>query len=396
MSTPLLLKGFEVELYTGRSDGTVVGCSAEAAAALEGFVTEPDHRNLEYITPPDASYARQLQLLLEPRQRLRHWLASRQLTLLPGSTLSLGDSHRFERSDPNNPYHGYIETTYGTKVVTASVHINLGLTSAPEQMDSLFAGLRLMRCEAALLLALSASSPFLDGAATGAHSQRWLQFPLTPADVPLFLDHQHYIRWMGQQLELGTMQNVRHLWTSVRPNGDNRPHDLNRLEIRICDLVTDPLVLLAITAYAELRLQQLLRDPKHDDPLQASRLSPAQLAELADANDRAAARSSLDATLHHWRDGAPVIARHWLREQLAELAPLADELGLGAVLAPLQNVLDSGNQAMRWLAGQGAGLSIEELLSREIQAMADQETALLEATGLLDATGTVGVPHPLG
>jgi hypothetical protein len=53
-----------VELYTGRADGTVVGCSAEAAAALEGFVTEPDCRNLEYITPPDADYARQLQLLL--------------------------------------------------------------------------------------------------------------------------------------------------------------------------------------------------------------------------------------------------------------------------------------------------------------------------------------------
>ena len=95
MKDPLLLKGFEVELYTGRADGTVVGCSAAAAAALEGFVTEPDQRNLEYITPPDASYARQLQLLIEPRQRLRRWLASRQLTLLPGSALSLGDSRHF-------------------------------------------------------------------------------------------------------------------------------------------------------------------------------------------------------------------------------------------------------------------------------------------------------------
>ena len=70
MSQPLLLKGFEVELYTGRADGTVVGCSAEAAAALEGFVTEPDCRNLEYTTPPAASYTEQLQLLLEPLQTL--------------------------------------------------------------------------------------------------------------------------------------------------------------------------------------------------------------------------------------------------------------------------------------------------------------------------------------
>lgn len=392
MSAPLLLKGFEVELYTGRADGTVVGCSAEAAAALEGFVTEPDCRNLEYITPPDADYARQLQLLLEPRQRLRRWLASRQLTLLPGSTLSLGDSQRFERSDPANPYHGYIEATYGTKVVTASVHINLGLTAGHglEPMTSLFAGLRLMRCEASLLLALSASSPFLDGVVTAAHSQRWLQFPLTPAEVPLFLDHQHYISWMGEQLALGTMQNVRHLWTSVRPNGDNRPHDLNRLEIRICDLVTDPLVLLAITAFAELRLQQLMREPERYDPLQASSLDPSQLAALADANDRAAARSSLDATVMHWRNGAPIQARDWLAQELADLAPLAEELGLTRVLAPLQGVLDQGNQAMSWLAGHQAGLSIPTLLNQTVEAMASQEAELLETIA------TDGVPGPLG
>jgi len=392
MSAPLLLKGFEVELYTGRADGTVVGCSAEAAAALDGFVTEPDCRNLEYITPPDANYARQLQLLLEPRQRLRRWLASRQLTLLPGSTLSLGDSQRFERSDPANPYHGYIEATYGTKVVTASVHINLGLTAGHglEPMTSLFAGLRLMRCEASLLLALSASSPFLDGVVTAAHSQRWLQFPLTPAEVPLFLDHQHYISWMGEQLALGTMQNVRHLWTSVRPNGDNRPHDLNRLEIRICDLVTDPLVLLAITAFAELRLQQLMREPERYDPLQASSLDPSQLAALADANDRAAARSSLDATVMHWRNGAPIQARDWLTQELADLAPLAEELGLTRVLAPLQGVLDQGNQAMSWLAGHQAGLSIPTLLNQTVEAMASQEAELLEAIA------TDGVPGPLG
>ena len=392
MSAPLLLKGFEVELYTGRADGTVVGCSAEAAAALEGFVTEPDCRNLEYITPPDADYARQLQLLLEPRQRLRRWLASRQLTLLPGSTLSLGDSQRFERSDPANPYHGYIEATYGTKVVTASVHINLGLTAGHglEPMTSLFAGLRLMRCEASLLLALSASSPFLDGVVTAAHSQRWLQFPLTPAEVPLFLDHQHYISWMGEQLALGTMQNVRHLWTSVRPNGDNRPHDLNRLEIRICDLVTDPLVLFAITAFAELRLQQLMREPERYDPLQASSLDQSQLAALADANDRAAARSSLDATVMHWRNGAPIQARDWLAQELVDLAPLAEELGLTRVLAPLQGVLDQGNQAMSWLAGHQAGLSIPTLLNQTVEAMASQEAELLEAIA------TDGVPGPLG
>jgi predicted glutamate--cysteine ligase len=378
MTRPRLLKGFEVELFTGRPDGTVVGCSPDVVAALEGFVIEPDHRNLEYITPPEADYVRQLELLLEPRRRLRPWLAARGLTLLPGSTLSLGDSSRFERSDPEHPYHAYIETTYGTRVVTASVHINLGLTpgTAFQGQPALFAGLRALRCEAALLLALSASSPFLDGQVTGAHSQRWLQFPLTPTEVPLFADHGHYVGWMQEQLAAGRMQNVRHLWTSVRPNGDNRPHDLNRLEIRICDLVTDPELLLAITAFCELRLIQLLQDPERWDPLQASALSAGDLARLADANEQASARASLDAGLHHWRDGRRLRCRQWIEAGLEELRPLARDLELEHRLAPLERVLEQGNQAMRWLAQHRDGASIAAILSAEAEGMAAQEQQL--------------------
>ena len=372
----LLLKGFEVEMYTGRPDGTVVGCAAAVARELSGFVTEPDHRNLEYVTAPDASYATQLQLLLEPRRRLRSWLDQRGLTLLPGSTLSTGDSQRFERSDPANPYHGYIERTYGTRVVTASVHINLGIGPAEGGMDSLFAALRLLRCEAALLLALSASSPFLDNQPTGAHSQRWLQFPLTPAEVPLFSSHQHYIDWMEAQLAAGSMQNVRHLWTSVRPNGDNRPHDLNRVEIRICDLIADPAELLAVTAFAELRLLQLLADPKRHDPLLASTLEPTTLAALADANDRAAASLSLEATLHDWRQGEPINARAWLRSTLEDVMPLAAAHRLEQVIAPLHAILEQGNQAMRWLLRHQQGEPIAAIVASDAAALALREQAL--------------------
>jgi len=128
----LLSKGFEVEMYTGTPEGEVVGLSDRIVADLEGFVREPDSRNVEYTTAPLCSYDRLLCALVKPRVRLREYL--KQLgdyTLLPGSTLSLGGSDRFYRSDPNNPYHTYIEQTYGTKVVTASIHINIGI-SQPE------------------------------------------------------------------------------------------------------------------------------------------------------------------------------------------------------------------------------------------------------------------------
>ncbi len=259
----VLSKGFEIEMYTGTPQGEIVGLSDKIVASLDGFVREPDSRNVEYITAPFHNYDQLLCALLRPRLELRNYL--KQLgdyTLIPGSTLSLSGSDRFHRSDPNNPYHDYIEQTYGTKVVTASVHINVGI-SDPEL---LMRACRIIRLEAPLYLALSASSPFIDGKATGYHSTRWGLFPQTPANVPLFASHAHHIEWVENQLAAGTMQNVRHLWVSVRPNGDRRPYDLNRLELRICDLVTDPIALLAITALLEARLLQIIENP-HIDPL---------------------------------------------------------------------------------------------------------------------------------
>ena len=194
-----LLKGFEVELFTGYLTGEHLGVSEDVTKEFQDFVKEPDRRNLEYITAPDYKYSILKESLLAPRRRLRNWRCKRNLTILPGSTLSLGDSKNFQRSDPANKYHDFIELNYGTNVVTASVHINLGL----DNLYLLFAALRLVRCEAALFLALSASSPFLDGVATGAHSQRWLQFPITPEIVPIFLNHAHYVDWIEKQSPIG-------------------------------------------------------------------------------------------------------------------------------------------------------------------------------------------------
>ena len=379
MSTPLLLKGFEVELFTGRDDGSHVGVAAEVAQELPDFVTEPDHRNLEYITAPTSSYAELPELLLQPRRRLRDWLQQRNLTLLPGSTLSRGDTRRFERSDPTNPYHDLIEQIYGTRVVTASIHINLGITD-PEW---LFAAVRLVRCEAALLLALSASSPFLDDKVTGQHSQRWRQFPLTPEKVPLFLNHSHYIRWVEEQLSEGLMRNERHLWTSVRPNGPRRPYDLNRLELRICDLVTDPAELIAITALLELRLLQLRDAPQQLDPIRSSRLTAEELATLADANDAAAAHQSLDATLHRWQDGSSVTCRAWIEELLDQISPLAQQHNLLSQLRPIDDLLRNGNQAMRWIHAVETGTSISALLQQGSLTMSDQEQRSTPMSGAL-------------
>ncbi|ABX09627.1 glutamate--cysteine ligase [Prochlorococcus marinus] len=364
-----LLKGFEVELFTGRLSGENVGVSDAVSKEFPEFVIEPDKRNLEYITIPDREYKHLNESLLAPRRKLRNWLALQELTILPGSTLSLGDSRKFERSDLSNPYHDFIESNYGTKVVTASVHINLGL----EDLSLLFAALRLVRCEAALFLALSASSPFLDGKLTGVHSQRWIQFPVTPKDVPLFLNHGHYVTWIEEQLREGGMHNERHLWISVRANGPERPYKLNRLELRICDLITNCDLLLAVTTLLELRVLCLCNNPKKLDPLEGSLLSPQELSKLIDMNEKASATTSLDATLRDWVDGKEILCREWIAQLISDVTPLAKDMGLFHQLSPINSVLEDGNQSMQWIRAHSNGIDLPDLLKETIHEMENEE-----------------------
>jgi predicted glutamate--cysteine ligase len=368
----LLTKGFEIEVYTGTPTGDIVGLSDRIVAALDGFVTEPDSRNVEYTTAPFTSYDRLLCALLKPRQQLRNYLKEiGDYTLVPGSTLSLGGRDRFYRSDPNNPYHTYIEQTYGTNVVTASVHINIGI-SEPEL---LLRACRLVRVEAPLYLALSASSPFLDGKPTGYHSTRWGLFPKTPKHVPLFSSHADFIQWTETQLKLGTMQNVRHLWSSVRPNGDRRPYNLNRLELRICDLILDPIALLAVTALIEARLWQLMENPDLD-PLINSSLTPTELVTLTDANEIAAATNSLDAKLHHWQDGREILARDWIEELYSTVHPVAKKHGFSCFLSPVKKILREGNTSIEWLQRYDLDRNSRSVIMEAIATAAAQELEL--------------------
>ena len=373
----LLSKGFEVEMYTGTPAGEVVGFSDKIVAALDGFVREPDKRNVEYTTAPFCRYEHLLCELIKPRVRLRNYLKTLgDYTIIPGSTLPLGGAEKFHRSDPKNPYHDYIEQTYGTDVVTASIHINVGM-SDPEQ---LMRACRLIRLEAPLYLALSASSPFFNGRITGFHSTRWQLFPQTPKHVPLFESHLHHIRWVEEQLAAGTMQSVRHLWSSVRPNGDRRPYNLNRLELRICDLVSDPLHLLAITALLESRLQQMLETPELD-PLQSTWLSESSRSEdllaIALQNEKAVAKKSLAAELRHWQTGQSLTAKDWVSQLYDEVHPFAQRSGIGCFLTPIKPILREGNQAQRWLA-EAEKSSPAQVIQNATAQMQQQESLLAQ------------------
>ena len=162
------------------------------------------------------------------------------------------------------------------------------------------------------------------------------------------------------------------MWNSVRPNGNNRPYDINRIEMRICDLIENPIALLAITALLEARLWQLIEDPNLD-PLKTSNLPEKtrseDLLQLTEANEIAVANRSLDAELQHWQDGKKVTARNWLREIYQEVWNTAESRGFSSFLIPLQTILEEGNTAQRWLKLYDQGWDIRKIIQQAIQDM---------------------------
>lgn len=369
----LLTKGFELEIFLGTPQGDPIPLAEKIIGKVDRFMQETDERHIEYTTEPLASYSQLLSQLILPRIQLRKYLKTLgEYTLIPGSTLSLGGSDRFYRSGDTNPYLEYIERNHGTNVVTASVHINIGF-SDPEL---LIRACRLIKMEAPLYLALSASSPFLDNQITGYHSTRWHILPHSQYHIPLFENQAEYIEWVEGHLATGTMFNVRHHWDNVRPNGDGRPYDLNRLELRICDLVTDPHSLLAITALLEARLLQLINDPRID-PLEMSQLPATtrkqDLIDLTKANEAAVKVSSLEAELRHWQDGRKILARHWINEIYNDVLPFVKQQGFEHFLLPIQTILQEGNTAQKWLKMYDQGTDIGSIITQDIQEMVKQE-----------------------
>ena len=359
-----LLKGLEEEVYTGNPDGHVLPLSPHVKAALQGYTTEPDGRNVEFTTAPYRNYQVLVDRLMAKRCALRRYLdAKHGCTLVPGGALSLADPDSFYISDDENPYYRYIRDTYGTRVVTASTHINLGIAD-PEELLRAY---RVLRLEASMFLALTAASPFLAGATTGQHSVRWLRFPLTPERVPFFPDASSFATWMDEQLETGAMQNRRHLWLGIRPNGPATPRVLDRLELRICDRISEPDILQAVTALFEARVWQVLERPELD-PLRGR--SSRELEELAAANERAAGAASLEAEGTNWVDGSTVTFRDWAASMLESVRETAHRHDFGPLLEPIEHILEQGNPAMQWLRRIEQGATPRQVISEAIVELA--------------------------
>ena len=208
------------------------------------------------------------------------------------------------------------------------------------------------------LLALSASSPFWRGEATGLASSRQMVFAAFPRSgpPPRFHDYGDYAEVVGQLEKTGCIADYTHIWWDIRPH----PR-FGTIEIRVMDAVTRVEDTVALAAYVQALVKYYAE--RHA----AGHELPSYHRILTTENKWLAARYGLEAPVMDLSTGRRnrVPVAHLVRRALREIEPHARELGSDAELEGIRDILSRGNGADRQLRVFNANRDIVEVV-REI------------------------------
>ena len=208
------------------------------------------------------------------------------------------------------------------------------------------------------LLALSASSPFWRGEATGLASSRQMVFAAFPRSgpPPRFRDYADFAEVVGKLERSGCIADYTHIWWDIRLH----PR-LGTVEIRICDAVTRLEDAVAIAAYCQALVKQL------SEQYEAGEEIPSYHRILTSENKWLAARYGLEAPVMDLATGRRnrVSVARLVRRTLGELEPHARELGGERELEGITEILARGSSADQQLRIFNANRDIVEVV-REI------------------------------
>jgi carboxylate-amine ligase len=308
----------EVEVRTGRCDGF-----GEAAAAMQ------QRRSQIH------GVARELQLGLggtgtHPWSR---WQDQRII-----------DTPHYRRNDELLRYVVWRNNTFG-------LHVHIGIRGA-DRAIAVHDALRTFLPE---LLALSASSPFVEGVNSGLHSARTeiftRMFPRCgiPDAYGSWSAWEDYVSFLYRS---GSITEHTQIWWSVRPH-----LAYPTVEIRICDGQPDLAEAQSLAALGYALTARCARAVDEGEPI------PSLPHRLLEENMWRAIRWGLSGELLDLERSEPVPARARLEQLLDWVAPVAEEIGAAPYLA-----IPDRNAAERQIARFDEGATLEEVYAGEVRA----------------------------
>jgi len=254
------------------------------------------------------------------------------------------DTPHYRRNDELLRYVVWRNNTFG-------VHVHVGI-NGPDRAIRVTSALRNYLPE---LLALSASSPFVEGVYTYLHSARTQIFTrmFPRCGIPDWFegwdDWESYVRFL---YETGSVTEHTQLWWSVRPH-----LAFPTVEIRICDAQPEIAESRSLAALCYALTARIARAIDEGEPL------PSWPHRLLEENLWRAIRYGLSGELIDLEHSRPIPARARLDALVEWVLPVAEELAVTPWLA-----IPERNAAERQIARHEEGASMEQIFAEQVAA----------------------------
>ena len=326
--------------------------AASVGTPLEGhLVGELIASEVEIRTGRCESFAEVPAVLAERRSQLQSLVEP--MGLLLGATGThpwadwkaqrIIDTPHYRRNDELLRYVVWRNNTFG-------LHVHVAING----LDRAIAVLNGVRNFLPELLALSASSPFVEEVNTGLHSARTQIFTrfFPRCGVPdAFASWDEYERFVRFLFATGSITEHTQIWWSVRPH-----LAFPTIEVRICDGQPDLGEAQALAAFCAGLVARVARAYDEGEPIEPL---PHRLIE---ENFWRAIRYGLPGELIDFVRGEPIPARQRLEELVGWMLPVAEEIGAAQYIA-----IPEQNAAERQIERFEEGASLPEIYSEQIR-----------------------------
>jgi glutamate---cysteine ligase / carboxylate-amine ligase len=254
------------------------------------------------------------------------------------------DTPHYRRNDEYLRYVVWRNNTFG-------LHVHVGI-NGPDRAIRVCSALRNYLPE---LLAVSASSPFVEGVYTYLHSARTQVFTrmFPRCGIPDWFegwdDWEQYVRFL---YETGSVTEHTQMWWSVRPH-----LQFPTVEIRICDAQPEVAEARSLVALIYSLTARIARALDEGEPL------PSWPHRLLEENLWRAIRHGLSGELIDLERRESIGARARIEQLVEWVQPVADELGASPWLT-----VPERNAAERQIARHEEGASMEEIFTEQVRA----------------------------
>ena len=289
-------------------------------------------------------------------------MARRRIDLLVvadrlGARLAAAGTHPFslwqDQEVIDTPHYHLVESTLryvAWRNNTFGIHVHTGIRGADRAMAVSSA----MRCVLPELLAVSASSPWLEDRYTYLHSTRTQIFTRffprcgIPDALWSWREYAEFVRFL---IATGSIREHTEIWWSVRPH-----QAFPTVETRICDAQPEFSEAVAISGLMVALSASFARAYDEGRPL------PDHPPRMLEENLWRAIRWGMDGKLIDLERGEAVPARARLEQILEDVAEVSRELGIEPHLRPLEGP----NPSQRYIAQLEDGATPRELWPRVV------------------------------